>query len=58
VKGAYVLLKKPKEARKIHPLFARGFATELVMRVGLQRGVFWCFFLVFLCFFVFFGFCV
>ena len=38
VKDAYALLKKPKAARKIHPLFARGFATELNMRVrGWRR---------------------
>ena len=33
VKEAYKLLKKPKVARQLHPLFARGFDTKLNMIV-------------------------
>ena len=33
VKEAYKLLKKPKAARQLHPLFARGFETKLQMMV-------------------------
>jgi hypothetical protein len=33
VKEAYKLLKKPKAARQMHPLFARGFDTKLSMMV-------------------------
>jgi hypothetical protein len=38
VKEAYKLLKKPKAARQMHPLFARGFDTKLdvtVYRISL-----------------------
>lgn len=33
VRQAAELLSKPKKARNVHPLFARGFDTKLVMRV-------------------------
>lgn len=33
VQEAVALLKKPKKARKAHPLFARGFDEMLTMRV-------------------------
>lgn len=33
VKEAYKLLKKPKAARQMHPLFARGFETKLSLKV-------------------------
>lgn len=33
VKEAYKLLKKPKAARQMHPLFARGFDTKLALTV-------------------------
>lgn len=36
VKEAYSLLKKPKKARKAHPLFARGFDTNLTVRCSEQ----------------------
>eukprot|EP00039_Didymoeca_costata_P008789 m.116508 g.116508 ORF g.116508 m.116508 type:complete len:298 (+) comp14233_c0_seq1:169-1062(+) len=42
VKDAYQLLRKPKKARKAHPLFARGFDTELTLRcseLGLKVSV-------------------
>eukprot|EP00053_Salpingoeca_punica_P015185 m.139021 g.139021 ORF g.139021 m.139021 type:complete len:295 (+) comp16645_c0_seq2:850-1734(+) len=34
VKDAHKLLKKPKAARNVHPLFARGFDTELRVSVS------------------------
>eukprot|EP00051_Salpingoeca_urceolata_P008571 m.107084 g.107084 ORF g.107084 m.107084 type:complete len:355 (+) comp15827_c0_seq1:254-1318(+) len=34
VKEAMKLLKKPKQARDIHPLFARGFETALAVKVA------------------------
>lgn len=36
VQEAVALLKKPKKARKAHPLFARGFDEMLTMRVSEQ----------------------
>eukprot|EP00035_Acanthoeca_spectabilis_P039444 m.62211 g.62211 ORF g.62211 m.62211 type:complete len:311 (-) comp9604_c0_seq2:1145-2077(-) len=36
VQEAVALLKKPKKARKAHPLFARGFEQQLTMRVSEQ----------------------
>lgn len=33
---AYKLLKRPKKARKAHPLFARGFDTSLTLRCSEQ----------------------
>lgn len=36
IKEAYTLLKKPKKARKAHPLFARGFDTKLSLRCAEQ----------------------
>jgi len=42
VRDAHKILKKPKKARKMHPLFARGFDTNLTLRVseaGLKVSV-------------------
>ena len=36
ISQAYALLKKPKKARKAHPLFARGFDTNLTVRCSEQ----------------------
>eukprot|EP00047_Mylnosiga_fluctuans_P000033 m.184519 g.184519 ORF g.184519 m.184519 type:complete len:334 (-) comp10002_c0_seq26:84-1085(-) len=38
VKEAYKLLRKPKAARKMHPLFARGFDTQLALTLS-EEGV-------------------
>ena len=38
IKEAYTLLKKPKKARKAHPLFARGFDTKLSLRVSCGQA--------------------